>query len=124
MDAVLNLDFDIKKAILSKEAVVAVLLDFEKGHDMLWKEGLLIACYDPGFRCRMFNWIKNILCNQMIKAKVGSELPEELEIDDGTPQGSVSNPTLFNIQVNSMFSRVGRGLVFCCLQIMVPSGNG
>ena len=60
MDAVLDLDIDIKKAIANKEAVVAVFLDIEKAYyDMLWKEGLLIALYDAGIRGTMFNGIKS-----------------------------------------------------------------
>lgn len=108
MDAVLDIDIEIKKAIANKEAAVAVFLDIEKAYDMLWREGLLIALYDAGIRGRMFNWIRNFLSNRTIQVKVGSELSEELEIENGTPQGSVISPVLFNILVNGMFSRVGK----------------
>jgi len=112
MDAVLDIDIDIKKAIANKEAIVAVFLDIEKAYDMLWREGLLIALYDAGIRGRMFNWIKNFLSNRTIQVRVGSELSEELEIENGTPQGSVISPVLFNILVNGMFSRVGKEFRF------------
>lgn len=59
MDAVLDLDNDIKKAIANKEAVVAVFLK----KPLLWKEGLLITLHDAGIRGRTFNWIKNFLCD-------------------------------------------------------------
>lgn len=85
-----------------------MFLDIEKAYDMLWREGLLIALYDAGIRGRMFNWIRNFLSNRTIQVRVGSELSEELEIENGTPQGSVISPVLFNILVNGMFSRVGK----------------
>ena len=57
MDAGLSLDSDIKKAMVNKEALVAVVLDIEKAYDMLWKEGLVIKLYDAGIGGRMLNWI-------------------------------------------------------------------
>lgn len=48
MDAVLGPDRDIKRALVNKEAVVAVFLDIERAYDMLWKEGLIIKLYDAG----------------------------------------------------------------------------
>lgn len=50
MDAILKLYLDIKKALASKEAVVAVFLDIEKAYDSLWKEGLMIKLYNAGIR--------------------------------------------------------------------------
>ena len=112
MDAVLSLDMDIKKAMANKEAVVAVFLEIEKAYDMLWKEGLQIALYDAGIRGRMFNWIRIFLCNRSIQVRIGSELSDDFEVENGTPQGSVISLVLFNIIVNGMFSRVGRGFGF------------
>lgn len=43
MDSVLKLVIDMKKAFANKQGVVAIFLDIEKAHDILWKEGLLIA---------------------------------------------------------------------------------
>ena len=91
MDAVLSLDMDIKKAMANKEAVVAVFLEIEKAYDMLWKEGLQIALYDAGIRGRMFNWIRNFLCNRSIQVRIGSEPSDEFEVENGTPQGSVKS---------------------------------
>lgn len=57
------MDLDIKRAIANKEAVLAVFIDIEKAYDMLWREGLLITLHDAGVRGRIFNWIKDFLCN-------------------------------------------------------------
>lgn len=42
LDAVINLETDIRKAQVYKEVVVGIFFDIEKAYDMLWKEGLLI----------------------------------------------------------------------------------
>lgn len=44
--------------------------------------------------------------------KVGSESSEELEVENGAPQGSVISPVIFNILVNGMFRRVGKEFRF------------
>uniref|UniRef100_A0A667ZNI8 RNase H type-1 domain-containing protein n=1 Tax=Myripristis murdjan TaxID=586833 RepID=A0A667ZNI8_9TELE len=52
----------------------------------------------------MFNWIKNFLCDRTIQVRVGTVLSEVYRVENGTPQGSVISPVLFNIMVNDMLS--------------------
>ena len=44
--------------------------------------------------------------------RVGNELSDEFEVENGNPQGSLISLVLFNILVNAMFSRVGKGFGF------------
>lgn len=109
MDFVVVLDNEIKKALINREAVLTVFLDIEK--DMLWKEGLLIKLYDAGIRGRMFNWIKCFLSERSIQVRVGGCIGGSLSVDNGTPQGSVITPVLFNIMINDMFDTVEGGFM-------------
>ncbi|KAG5852664.1 hypothetical protein ANANG_G00064980 [Anguilla anguilla] len=109
MESVTVLDQDIKKAFDSKEIVVSVFLDIEKAYDSLWKEGLMIKIYDLGVRGRTFNWIKDFLMKRTIQVQVGGKSSKIVEIGNGTPQGSVISPVLFNIMINDIFSNIGRG---------------
>ena len=109
MDSVICLDSDIKKAMINKEALVAIFLDIEKAYDMLWKEGLAIKLYDAGIRGRLLNWIQDFLKNRRIQVRVGEALSDGTSIDNGTPQGSVISPVLFNIMINDIFQDVGPG---------------
>ena len=49
---------------------------------------------------KMFNWIKNFLAERTFQVKVGDALSEPLELQNGTPQGSVISPLLFLIMIN------------------------
>lgn len=109
MDSVLLLDRDVRKAFFNKEVVVAIFLDIEKAYDMLWKEGLVIKLYDAGIRGRMLNWIKDFLESRHIQVRVGGTLSSTVLVDNGTPQGSVISPVLFNIMVNDIFDSIGQG---------------
>lgn len=109
MDSVAVLDQDIKKAFSNKEIVVSVFLDIEKAYDSLWKEGLMVKKIYLGVRGRMFNWIKNFLIKRTIQVKVGSVSSKIVGIENGTPQGSVISPVLFNIMINDSFGKIERG---------------
>ena len=109
MDSALTLELHIKKAKANKEGVVAVFLDIEKAYDMLWKEGLVVKLYDAGIRGRMLNWIRAFLQNRTIQVRVGGAYSETVGIENGTPQGSVISPVLFNVMINDIFQEVGAG---------------
>ena len=83
------LDQDIKRAFNNKEVVAGVFLDIEKAYDSLWKEGLLFNIHDLGVRGQMFNWVQDFLKGRTIQLRVGGVRSKAVEIENGTPQGSV-----------------------------------
>ena len=106
LDSIAVLDQDIRKAIINKESVIGVFLDIEKAYDSMWKDGVLIKLHDAGIRGRMFYWIKDFLNNRSIQVRVGGELSMAASIENGTPQGSVISPVLFNVMINYIFQQV------------------
>ena len=106
MESVAVLDQDIKRAFSNKESVVSVFFDIEKAYDSLWKEGLMIKMFDLGVTGRIFNWIRDFLMNRTIQVMVGGVGSKTVEIENGTPQGSVTSPVLFNIMINDIFGKV------------------
>lgn len=72
----------------------------------MWKDGLLIKLHDAGIRGRMFYWIKDFLNNRSIQVRVWGELSTAASIENGTPQGSVISPVLFNVMINDIFKQV------------------
>ena len=77
---------------------------------MLWKEGLLIKLNKMGIGGKMFNWIKDFLKDRTIEVRVGSEVSDTYTIENGTPQGSVCSPILFNIMINDVFDGVSQDI--------------
>lgn len=61
--------------------------------------------FDLGVRGRTFNWIKDFLMERTIQVKVGSVSSKTVDIENGTPQGSVISPVLFNIMINDIFGK-------------------
>jgi ribonuclease HI/exonuclease III len=102
IDQITRLQDDIHKAINNKEHTLAIFLDFSKAFDMVWKEGLLHKLRKIGIGGNMLNYINNFMSNRTIQVKVGDTLSQKYSMDNGTPQGSVISPLLFNIMINDI----------------------
>ncbi|MGL5733123.1 MAG: RNA-directed DNA polymerase, partial [Metamycoplasmataceae bacterium] len=105
MDSIVCLESEIRKAMVNKE----VFFDVEKAYDMLWKEGLLVKLDKMGIKGKMYNWIMDFLINRTIQVRVGTSYSRTYSTDNGTPQGSVCSPVLFNIMISDIFSMIGQG---------------
>lgn len=110
MDSVICLESEIRKAQVNKEVLVGVFFDIEKAYDMMWREGLLIKLEKMEINGKMYNWIKNFLLKRTIQVRVGSAFSQIYKVENGTPQGSVSSPILFNIMINDIFSKMELGI--------------
>ncbi len=59
---------------------------------------------------KMYNWILSFLFGRTIQVRVGTAFSQILPIENGTPQGSVSSPILFNLMINDIFHNVDTGI--------------
>lgn len=109
MDNVVALDYEIRRAFANKESLVAVFLDIEKAYDMMWRDGLLLKLSSHGVSGRILEWIRNFLEGRTIQVKVGQAFSDEAYIENGTPQGSVISPILFNVMINDIFLELSPG---------------
>ena len=69
---------------------------------MVWKEGLVYKLRNLGVGRRMLAWIGDFLTDRKIRVRVGSEISEVHHMHNGTPQGSIISPILFNIMMNDL----------------------
>lgn len=71
---------------------------------MFWKEGHIIKLNKLGIGSRMHSWVLDFLFGRTIEVRIGKEY------SNGTPQGSVCSPLLFNITINDIFKQVEHGI--------------
>ena len=102
IDHVVRLQDDIHKSLHNKENTLAVFLDFSKAFDMVWSEGLLNKLSLHGVNGRMLRWISDFLTGRSIRVAVGGIISNCFEMQNGTPQGSILSPILFNIMINDL----------------------
>lgn len=105
MDHISHLESEIRKAQTDKEIVVAVFSHVEK--TMLWMEGLQIKL---GLGGRFYNHVLEFLFGRTIQVRVGTQYSKVYQEENGTPQGSVCSPVLFNIMMNDIFEQVEKGI--------------
>ena len=104
-DALTRLETMIRETYLRNEYLIVVSLDIEKAYDMVWNFGLLMKVKDLNIKGRLAIYIKNFLRNRKVKVRVGTEFSDSRNVVNGTPQGSVISPNLFNIMINDMFDK-------------------
>jgi len=90
------------KDINNREYTLAVFLDFSKAFDMVWKNGLLHKLQGYGISGKMYKFVEDFLSDRKIQVRVGDALSEKVIIENGTPQGSIISPLLFNIMINDL----------------------
>lgn len=52
----------------------------------------------------------DFLQERTIQVRVGTEYSDIYQVDNGTPQGSVCSPILFNIMINYIFGEIELGI--------------
>jgi hypothetical protein len=54
----LNLTQSIVDGFNEEKFTLAVLIDFEKAYDSVWREGLLVKLFKSGIQGKMWKWIQ------------------------------------------------------------------
>ena len=103
-DALLSLDSSICAAFANSHHHVIVFFDLEKAYDTTWCHDILLSRFEFGLRGCLPIFIKQFLSDRLLRARVGSILSEACALEDGVPQGSILNVTLFAVAINSAIS--------------------
>ena len=102
LDHLVKLETDIRCALDSGHMTGAVFLDISKAFDLVWHQGLLYKVKDYGITGKILKYIAAFLTDRKIQVSVNQEKSSKYNLENGTPQGSVISPTLFNIMVSDL----------------------
>ena len=103
IDQILRLTSAIKTARLRKSSCCAVFLDIEKAFDLMWRKGVLQKLVQFGIEGNMLLWIQDFLTGRKIQVKLGTVLSDLRDCLNGSPQGAVLSPILFNLIINTLY---------------------
>ena len=117
-NSLLNLTQYIVDGFNEEKFTQAILIDFEKAYDSVWREGLLVKLFKSGIQGKMWKWIQNFLDERLAKCLVNNTEGEWFKTNIGLPQGAVISPILFNkICLKKLFHKDAS------LQMTVQCGN-
>ena len=109
IDQVMRLQNDVINGLNNKKYTVAIFLDLKKAFDMVWTTGIMDKMQKLGITGRTYWWVKEFLANRTFQVKVGQDVSDAFNLQNGTPQGSVISPVLFLIAIND-FPDLERGV--------------
>ena len=68
----------------------------------MWRSGVILKLTEYSIKGRTLKWIKDFLTDRKIKTKIDDTYAEFQEQENGSPQGAVLSPTLFNVIADSL----------------------
>ena len=103
LDQIIRLQTAILKAKMEDRHLLCIFLDLEKAFDLMWTNGVLAQLTKFGVKGRLLAWVQDFLKDRKIQVRVGGDISEVKPLDNGSPQGSVLSPILFNILANTQY---------------------
>jgi ribonuclease HI len=101
-DQILTITQAIDDGFKDSKRSVAVMLDFSKAFDTVWREKLLLSMIEQGVPMYIVQWISAFLLNRQAKARYNGSLSDSRVFKQGLPQGSVLAPLLFLFYINNL----------------------
>ena len=89
----------IKHSVNSKGYCIVVYLDLQSAFDRVWHKGLIYKLRQLGVGRQYIVWLKGYLKNRVVKVRIGDTVSNEVEVNQGVPQGAVLSPCLFNVMM-------------------------
>ena len=79
-----------------------VLVDFSRAYDRAWRTGILYKMMRMGLPRCFTAWFKALLTDRQACVRLNGARSKFRVLRDGTPQGAVTSPALFNIMINDV----------------------
>ena len=83
---------------------VAVFVDLEKAFELANRNVILAALAKLGVKGKLLRWIQNYLTDRQGFVTLDGFESSTLPFENGTPQGSIISPALFNILINELLN--------------------
>ena len=89
-------------SLVDNRPAVVVFLDLEKAFELASAHAILVALVQKGIRGRLLAWIEDYLLHRRARVRFQGRLSSYREMENGTPQGGILSPTLFNLLMEQL----------------------
>jgi ribonuclease HI len=88
-----------------KHKPIAVFLDLEKAFELSNKLAITDKLIERGVKGKMLAWLSDYLTNRSACVRFQGALSKTLTFENGTPQGAIVSPLLFNLLMEDIVSQ-------------------
>ena len=106
IQAISDLELEIREAFAAKEHLYAIFFDLEKAYDRVWRHHICQLLFKYGLRGNLPSILQSFLADRSLVVRVADQLSSPKVIQNGVPQGSVFSVTLFLIVINEISTTV------------------
>ena len=92
---------DVLATINDKKCIV-IFLDLEKAFELANPAAILETLVDKGVKGNMLNWTKNYSLGRRARVRFQGVVSDYKTLENGTPQGGILSPFLFNILMENI----------------------
>ena len=103
---IINLINLIKHTAKSKQAGLILLIDFKKAFDSISHKFIENTLDTLGFGPDIIGWIKTFLKNRDAQILLGGHLTENINLEQGVPQGDIISPYIFILMVEILLIKI------------------
>ncbi|KAG0717428.1 RNA-directed DNA polymerase from mobile element jockey [Chionoecetes opilio] len=89
---------------ISDRKAVVTFMDLEKAFEMASGPVILVSLAEKGIQSRLLRWTLDFLSERQVRVNFQGTLSDLATFENGTPQGSILSPFLFNILVENLVS--------------------
>lgn len=94
---------------------MAIFIDLEKAFELASPNAILAAFVNKGIKGKLISWIKSFLEGRAARVRFQVKLSTPHSRTNGTPQGSVLSPLLFNVLMEGLLNiNYGPGITLLC----------
>ena len=97
-------------SLTDNTSAIVVFLDLEKAFELASADAILLSLARKGVSGSLLRWLQDFLSQRQACTRFQGRISETLPLENGTPQGSILSPTLFNVLIENLVSlpfRVG-----------------
>jgi len=91
-------------SLLDGKDSIVVFLDLKKAFELANKDAILSSLAEKGLKGKLLCWLQDYLTDRSAKIRFQGHLSNSYNFENGTPQGGLLSPFLFNILVSNLMT--------------------